>query len=722
MSQRTKTILAGIAIVVAAAAVYSDSFSGPFIFDDIPAIRENATIRSLRSAKVLIPPGNVTVARRPLANLSFAVNYAIGKLAVRSYHAANLLIHLLAALTLFGILRRTLLLPALRDRFGGASTGLAAAVALIWALHPLQTESVTYIVQRVESLMGLCYLLTLYALIRGAASERPRPWYAASVVACALGMGAKEVIATAPVVVLLYDRMFLSGSFRETFRRRGGLYLGLAATWAVLGSMMLLYKGSGASGFGVSVVTPWQYARTQFGVIVHYLALSFRPWPLCLDYGWPVAWDLWDILPPALIVLALAGATIACLRRASPLAFLGIWFFVILAPTSSIMPIRDLCFEHRMYLPLAAVIALVVTGAYALGRRAIEFVVPAEHPQSRRRLGTAVAALSCLVVAAFLGSLTFLRNQFYQNDATIWKDVTIHQPRNARAFFNLGSALAAENQNEEAIQCFLHALQIKQGYPATRNNLGLTLTESGRAAAHNKLGIALSEVGRYEEAMGNFVEGLSLQPDDAPAQCYFGNTLVALGKAPEAIAHYRKAIQLNPEFADAHYNLARALADQGHADEAIIEYEEALRLAPDNGQAHNNLGRLLALQGHAAEALAHYREALRLLPDAPVVRANLAWLRATCPDPKFRDAGEALRLARGQAGAGNARALDVLAAACAEAGLFDEAVTAARQAIEAAEHSGEKTAAAEIRARLNLYESRRPYRERVAGKATRIEP
>ncbi len=169
------TVPAALLIVIAVAAAYSNSFSGPFIFDDVAAIQKNRTLRSLRSAEVLIPPGKTTVARRPLTNLSFAVNYAIGRLDVRSYHAGNLLIHLLAALTLFGIVRRTLLLPALRDRFGGASTGLAAAAALIWALHPLQTESVTYIVQRAESLMGLCYLLTLYAVIRGASSERPRP-------------------------------------------------------------------------------------------------------------------------------------------------------------------------------------------------------------------------------------------------------------------------------------------------------------------------------------------------------------------------------------------------------------------------------------------------------------------------------------------------------------------------------------------------------------------
>jgi len=717
MSRRTKTILAAVTLVAFGAAAYFNSFRGIFVFDDKGSILENTAIRHLW------PLGPIFRGPRPVVDLTFAANYALGDLHVTGYHLVNLVVHLLAALTLFGIVRRTLSLPSLAERFGSAASALALAVALLWMVHPLQTESVTYIVQRAESLMGLLYLLTLYCAIRGFSSPNHRgAWHAAAIAACALGMGVKPVMVTAPLVVLVYDRLFVTPSLKEALRRSGRLYLGLAGTWLILALLVARIPARSTAGFGMELLTPWQYARTQFGVIVHYLVLSFRPWPLCLDYGWPVAWDLRDILPPALLVVALIGATIACLRRASPVAFPGIWFFLILAPTSSIMPIHDLCFEHRMYLPLAAVIALVVTGAYALGRRALEIVVPAGQRESRRRLGTAVAAISCLVVAGFLGELTFLRNQLYENEATIWKDVTNHQPRNARAFLNLGCALITQNQNEEAIRCFLHALEIKQGYPATQNNLGLTLTEVGRAAAHNDLGIALSELGRYHEAMGQFLEGLALQPDDPVAQCHFGNTLVALGRAPEAIAHYRKAIELKPEFADAHYDLARALADQGQPDEAINEYEEALRLAPDNGEAHNNLARLLALQGRPAEALAHYREALRLLPDAPVVRANLAWFRATCPDPNFRDAGEALRLARSQAGAENARALDVLAAACAEAGLFDEAVEAARHAIEAAERSGEKTSAAEIRDRLKLYESHRPYRERAAGKAARAEP
>ena len=182
-------------------------------------------------------------------------------------------------------------------------------------------------------------------------------------------MGAKEVIATAPIVVLLYDRAFLAGSFRETFRRRGALYVGLAASWAVFGAMLLLYKGSGAAGFGISMVTPWQYALTQPGVILHYLRLSFWPQPLCLDYSWPFATAFRQAAPEVIALAALLAATGWAAVRRPAAGFLGAWFFLILAPTSSVMPIKDACFEHRMYLSLAAVVAGAVIAGYALLRR-----------------------------------------------------------------------------------------------------------------------------------------------------------------------------------------------------------------------------------------------------------------------------------------------------------------------------------------------------------------
>ena len=197
-------------VVVAGLAAYHNSFTGAFVFDDLPSITENITIRHLWPLTgPLTPPhgGGLTVEGRPLINLSLALNYAVGGLNVWGYHAFNLAVHILAALVLYGIVRRTLLTERLRGRFGNAAAGLALAVALIWVVHPLQTEAVTYIVQRAESLMGLCYLLTLYCFMRGAVPGATKLWQVGAVAACAMGMASKEVMISAPIIALLYDRV-----------------------------------------------------------------------------------------------------------------------------------------------------------------------------------------------------------------------------------------------------------------------------------------------------------------------------------------------------------------------------------------------------------------------------------------------------------------------------------------------------------------------------------
>ena len=206
-------LVASCIMVLAALVAYHNSFSGSFIADDEWSITDNPTIRHFSSA--LSPPSHAGVGGRPLLNLTYAFNYALGGLNVWGYHAFNLLVHALTGFTLFGIVRRTLLRPTLGKRFGVEAVPLALAVAVIWIVHPLQTEAVTFISQRAECLMGLFYLLTLYCFIRGLESGAPARWLTLSVAACFLGALSKEIIMTAPVLVLLYDRTFATGSFRE---------------------------------------------------------------------------------------------------------------------------------------------------------------------------------------------------------------------------------------------------------------------------------------------------------------------------------------------------------------------------------------------------------------------------------------------------------------------------------------------------------------------------
>jgi protein O-mannosyl-transferase len=582
-------------VVAAGLLAYHNSFTGPFLFDDLRSIPENQTIRHLWPIwQPLSPPHRTSVDGRPLIKLSLAVNYAIGGTAVQGYHALNLIIHILAGLTLFGIVRRTLLQPKLRERFGAVADKLALAVAVLWTVHPLLTESVTYVIQRTESLMGLFYLLTLYCFIRAAESPRPRVWYGLCVTACALGMASKEVMVSAPLMVLLYDWVFLAPSFRELWRRRIALYLGLAATWLILASS-LVGTFRPVVGFEILSLTPWDYLKTEAGVIVYYLRLCFWPYPLVIDYSdWPIARSLNDILVPGIVVVGLLSATIWSFRRRPWLAFLGAWFFLILAPTSSFLPILgEVIAERRMYLPLVAVTTMVVIGIHSwAGRRSLPVFI---------------------ALAVGLGFLTVHRNEDYRSEITIWSDAVTKRPGNSQAEDHLGITLGEAGRIEEAIGHYENAVRINPNYAEAQNNLGNALTRTGKIPeaiehleravrvapdfpeAEYNLGVALAQEGKFSEAINHLEHSLRIQPDNAEGCCNLGVVLAQADRIPEAIKYFEQALQINPNFAQAHYNLGMALGQTGRISEAKEHLEEALRVQPNFTPAQSALARLQAV-------------------------------------------------------------------------------------------------------------------------------
>lgn len=305
-------LLAPALLVAAAFLAYHGSFAVPFFFDDHGAITHNASIREWwRWDRILLPPSDgAGMAGRPVVNASLAFNFALGGTNPWGYHAFNLTLHALSALVLFGFARRTLLTAPLREVFGGAATPLAFLIALLWTVHPLQTESVTCVIQRTELLVGFFYLLTLYAFVRAAEKPAARGWPVIAVAAGALGMASKEVMVSAPVLAFLYDRTFIAGSFREAWRQRGRLHLGLAATWLVLAALLWQMGGTrgAAAGFGLGV-TWWAYAFRQCEAIVAYLALVIWPHPLVIDYGTEVVTDPTRVAPQIARFLAQAGRT-----------------------------------------------------------------------------------------------------------------------------------------------------------------------------------------------------------------------------------------------------------------------------------------------------------------------------------------------------------------------------------------------------------------------------
>ncbi|MFQ5494822.1 MAG: hypothetical protein ACE5EX_05535, partial [Phycisphaerae bacterium] len=358
--QRVATLLAGVVLLLLVVCTYANSVRGVFLFDDSVHILRNPRIGDLSDWR------RVLSGTRPVVDLTLAINHAIGEWNVTGFHIVNIAVHALAAVTLFGLIRRTMMLIAGPRRSDGASVWLPLAAAAVWALHPLQTQSVTYVIQRAESLMGRFYLLTLYGVVRGARSSRPACWYIIAVAACALGMGSKAVMITAPLVTLLYDRQFLAGSLSAALRKRWGLYLALFGTWGIQWFVGITPRALNPSIAGAHVglsypgTTPLQYALTQLGVLTTYLKLAVWPRPLCLDYTWPVARTIGAVAPFALLILPLATVTAWALWKRTVAGFLGACFFLFLAPTSSVVPIKDALFEHRMYLPLASLTVLAV--------------------------------------------------------------------------------------------------------------------------------------------------------------------------------------------------------------------------------------------------------------------------------------------------------------------------------------------------------------------------
>ena len=553
-------------LVAAGVAAYHNSFAGPWLMDDAASLNDNLSIRYGRPVWYAL-----VESIRPVTDFSFALNYALGGLDVRGYHAGNLAIHLTAALLLFGLLRRSFRQPVAPAALRARADGLALSASLLWVVHPLTTQSVTYLVQRAESLMGLWVLLTLYATCRGATPGARPGWYALAVLATLLGMATKPVMAIAPLVVLTYDRVFLASSFRQALRQRRALYLGLAAGWGVLGGLLLTAPDppTPTAGFGMEDVNVLAYVATQPGVICHYLRLALWPHPLVFDYAWPMAKTVSAVLPPALVLVALLAATGWLFRRRPVMGFWAIWVFLTLAPTSSIVPLADFAFEHRMYLPLIGLLVLAVLGADALLQRLAPR--PAWGPAAL------VGAFALL-----LAVLTIRRNADYRSERSLWSQTVQQRPRNPRAHISLGNALALEQ--------------------------------------------------RYDEASAHYAAALELDADSAEAHNNWGIALLRQHQLTEAVTHFSQALRRKPDYAEVHFNLANALALQERFEEANRHYAQASRLAPDFPGARVNWGNVLALQGDVDGAIAQYTVALRLAPNHVVARHNLERLRSRAGD------------------------------------------------------------------------------------------
>jgi tetratricopeptide (TPR) repeat protein len=598
MSKSARDIALVLLFVVCVGAAYANVFHVPFIFDDVNNIVLNNVVHGLTPLRRFFH-SEYSFAGRPLTTFSFALNYRFNRLDVRGYHLLNLAIHLIAGLALFGVLRRTLLTPALRERFGRDATLLAALTALLWLAHPLQTQAVTYLTQRLESLSGLLVLTTMYCAIRGLSGSEGRhregkAWKGLAVISCLAAVLAKESGAVAPVLALGYDAVFFRRTLRESLRASPGMYAGFAVCLVFL-AYVIVTGGQWGSGPGHSRFTHAQYLLTQPEALIRYLQLVFWPAGQSLDYGWPRA-----VYPHALVslipVLALLAVTLWAFFRRFPAGYAGFWCFVALAPTS-LMLLPDAVVEYRMYLALAGLLALLTLGGYA-----------ALASSGRRGLGVG-AALACLAVVGLAGA-SYERNKAYASDVAIWTDTAIKSPYNPRAYANLANALIEAGRPAEALPALEAAARLEPLSHESLVNYGQALLLLGRPAeaiprleaairragfsaavtlAWFKLGEAYFQLGDEKSGLRSFAQVCS-RPGGGKKLDSIAVVLASAGKIDVALQLFKAALTMDPGNLDKQSNVAVALYKLGRVEEARLLFEDIANRSPGHPTAFKYLG------------------------------------------------------------------------------------------------------------------------------------
>ena len=534
-----------VLVVLAGAvwAVYGRSLDAPFLFDDDASVLTNTSIRALwpmvgasERRGPLNPPIEIPTSARPLVNLSLAVNYHFGGVDPRGYRAINILLHLLCAMLLWAIVRRTLRLPYFDERLQRAAGLLALAVALLWAVHPLVTEAVVYVTQRTELMVVFFYLATLYCSLRYWAVASPASrcsWLSLATLACLAGAASKEVMVTAPLVVLLFEWTFFGRSLRELLRDSWPLYLGLGASWVLIIALQLGAPRNVSAGFGAGVpLLDWWC--TQAEVFVMYLRLAAWPSPLLIHYQLPQMEPFRSSAPYVLAVVALAVATLVLLWQHRAAGFLIAGTMVVLAPTHIVPIVTEVAAERRMYLPLAALVALVVVSGYwcllTTTMRREAFWLPA------------VGGGLVLLLAIVYGVASANRLATYYDPVAIWREVVVRQPYNEIAHTNLAVALSRAGRKHDAIEHFRSALQLRPNF----------------AEARYALGMALAADRQYDAAIAELQTVIQQKPDAYRIHNNLGVVFFSAGRLEEAIAEFEKTLELQPDFAEAAENLNRA--------------------------------------------------------------------------------------------------------------------------------------------------------------------
>lgn len=590
-----KLFFSVLLIFTAGTLVYLNSFNGVFVYDDERHILLNPDIRNIWSLwESMFSTLNST---RPLMGLTLTLNYAHTGYDTFSYHLLNLIIHLAAAFAVFAVIRRLCQNKNNSPWLQEYATHIATTAALLWVVHPLNVQAVTYIIQRFQSMMGLFFFLTTYSAIRFFEKPECKKWIFLTTLFAVLGAASKEDIVVIPFVILILDRLFFSTSLKQVWREHRWLYAGLLLSTAVLITLSQFGHNRGFAGFGNSYVIPYHYALTQMQVITMYLGLALLPLNPCFDYRLPVVNDATAVIPQIILIFSLLGLTIWLLTRRNKFSFFGVWFFFGLAVTSSILPIADSICEYRMYVPLVALTTMISLGIWKL--------------VSMRKLPWFIAVLIIAVIAGFYGYKTYEENKNFSSQMKLWEVVAQKRPGNARAWNNYGITLEREGQVAKAHEMYKKSYEVDKAYIGAVHSLArLELLKQNYPLALYYLDIAVK-----------------LSPHFSSPYMMVGKIYSAQGKFKEAEVFLQKALERDPYETETHTQLGIVLLKSNRPKEAIPYFEKAIRFESRNPDYYFNLGTAYAVLEKPFEAKENFMRALQLNANHAGARNNLEVIR-----------------------------------------------------------------------------------------------
>jgi protein O-mannosyl-transferase len=667
------------AVVLAAVTIlaFRPAWHGGFLWDDDDYIINNELLTAPDGWQRIWFSLDSPSQYFPLTYSTFRIEHALWGLNTTGYHWVNLLLHVANALLVWAVL--------VRLRVPGS--WLAAA---IFALHPVQVESVAWITERKNVLMGFFFLLTLLAWIAFLDERGRRSWmfYCLALVFYALALSAKATACTLPIALFLI--LWLQKK-PITARRliqivpflALGIGMGLLAVW-----WERYHQGTNRGAF--PFLSPIERMLVASRAIWFYLSKIF--WPSNLTFIYP----RWNISPANLVdytwLLAAIAACVAVyfLRRhfGRSVEVAAAFFVATLSPVLGFIMLFTFRYtfvaDHYQYLACIGPIALASAG-----------IVSLSHKFSQYR--TAIVSAALLVVAS-LGALTWRQAAAYSDIEALWRTTLAKNPGCWMAHTNLGLVLFQKDQIDDAIGHYRSALQMQPDWWDAEYNLGT----------------ALAAKGQLDEAIVHCEKAVSMRPTDPDAQVSLGNLLLQKGRFYDAITHYQKAITVRPDYFLALYGLGHALLKKGDLDSAIQICRSALFLRPLDSDCHTMLAVALEEKGSPAEATQHYEKALELSPRSVPALTNLAWLLATCWDASLRNGPKAFELAKQAdrlAAGTNGLVLRTLAAAYAENGEFASAIRTASSAMQLARIHGEDSLVRDLDQQIALYQLGIPYRE-----------